>query len=373
MSSKIRTNLSGIVAATNKRISIPNQRPNIGKVYGVVTTENTPTKKQFEKVGGFSGIGTVFYLDYEQSKNVTGENTDSFFDRCKIAKPFHSNIQDYPLIGETILIQSGPSPENQISNNSSQKYYIGVVNLWNNPQQNSPSTGNLGKTFTESPDVRNLMYFEGDRIYQGRKGNSIRFGSTVKREASMNEWSSGPGKDGDPIMILANGHVTTDIMGPTINVEEINKEKSSIYMTSSQKLPLIPGVLIQNPFRSPLPPNKYSSPQIILNSDRVTINAKKDEVLIYSKSDIELSTDEHILLNAGKAIHLHISGNPESRVLLGTGPNGEVPFEPVLLGGQTHDLLLEMYRILSTLAGFLSSVVVPTTEGGILVSGCISS
>ena len=37
----------------------------VGKVFGVVLDEITPSKEAFEKVGGYSGIGAIFYLDYQ--------------------------------------------------------------------------------------------------------------------------------------------------------------------------------------------------------------------------------------------------------------------------------------------------------------------
>jgi hypothetical protein len=368
MSVRIRSNLGGLTAATSRPSVIPNTKPQVGMVFGVITTKDTPTKELFEKNGRYSGIGTIFYLDYNQSKNFTLNGVD--INTCKSAKPFHASVQNYPLVGELVQIIDAPSIASQVSANAGQKYYTGTINIWNDVQQNSPSTISLGKTFTEAGDIRKLISFEGDRIYQGRKGNGIRFGSTVKRFSDVNEWSS-VGTDGDPITIIVNGYVTSNPSDSIPNVEEINKEKSSIYMTTSQKIPLIPGALIKNPFISSIEPNNYFLPQIILNSDRVTINSKKDEVLIYSQSNIELNTDNNITFNAGEIIHLHINEkNPNTRILLGTGPNGEIPFEPVLLGGQTHDLLLEMCNVLTTLAGFLSSVVVPTTEGGVLVTGC---
>lgn len=366
---RIRENLGGLVASTSKsKIPVSTQKPQMGRVVGIITTQDTPTKELFKKYNGYAGIGTIFYIDYTQSSNVEISTVD--LNKCKVAQPLFSSTQNYPLVGEIVQIIDGPSPVSQISNTVTQKYYTGTVNVWNDVQQNAPSTARLGNTFIESSDVRRLIAFEGDNIYQGRKGNGIRFGSTVKRFSNINEWSS-VGNDGDPITIIVNGYVTTDTGSQVPNVEEINKEKSSIYMTSTQKIPLIPGAIIKNPFISALPPNDYTSTQLILNSDRITLNSKKDEVLIFSKSNIELNTDNNILLNAGEIIHLHIDEkNPNTRILLGTGPNGEIPFEPVLLGGQTHDLLLEMCNVLTTLAGFLSSVVVPTTEGGVLVTGC---
>ena len=51
--------------------SVASSISKIGKVYGIITTENTPTKELFEANGGFNGIGTIFYLDYNEStKNI---------------------------------------------------------------------------------------------------------------------------------------------------------------------------------------------------------------------------------------------------------------------------------------------------------------
>lgn len=364
---KIKTNLSGIVsAASSNGGGGGGSRPQIGKVFGVITTKNTPNKALFEKYNGWNGIGTVFYLPYDQSKYY--ENVK--LEECQVATPLDSNFRKYPLVGELIFLIDGPSPASQVTAQAFQKYYVNILNLWNNIQQNSPSGNFLGKTFVESVDVKNLTPFEGDVIVQGRKGSGIRFGTTVKNFSSENEWSS-IGNDGDPITIIVNGYVTSNPSESTPNIEEINKEKSSIYMTTTQKLPLVSGALIKNPFNASIEPRNYTNSQIILNSDRITLNSKKDEVLIFSKSNIELSTDNVINLNAGEIIHLNIDNkNTNAKILLGTDKNGAIPSEPVLLGGKTHDLLLEMLNALTTLAGFLSAVTVPTPEGATPIPNC---
>ena len=364
---KIKTNLSSIVSsASNKGGGGGSFKPQIGKVFGIITTLNTPTKELFESNNGWSGVGTVFYLPYDQTKYY--ENIR--LEECQVAIPLDSNFRKYPLVGELIYLIDGPSPATQIVGQASQKYYIGTLNIWNNIQQNSPFGNFLGKSFVENVDIRNLTLFEGDIIVQGRKGNGIRFGSTVKSFSADNEWSN-IGTDGDPITIMVNGYVTTNPSNLTPNIEEINKEKSSIYMSSTQRLPLIPGALIKNPFNPSIEPRNYFSPQIILNSDRITLNSKKDEVLIFSKSNIELSTDNIINLNAGEIIHLNIDNkNSNAKILLGTGKNQTLPSEPVLLGGKTHDLLLEILNALTTLAGFLSAATVPSPEGAVPVPNC---
>ena len=365
MSFKIKENLSGIVrATTNKNPNLATQpKAQVGKVYGVVLDDITPSNALFLKVGGYNGIGSVFYQDYNGSSN----NTDGGIvdlNTCKIAKPFHANMQNFPLIGELIELIDGPSPASQISTTTTQKYYTGVLNIWNNIQHNSPDGVNGNKTFIENADIRNLAPFAGDIIYQGRKGAGLRFGSTVKLQSDRNEWSSA-GEDGDPITILVNGYVTTDTGSLAPNIEEVNKEKSSIYMTTSQKIPLQPLVGIINPRVNTIKPSDYIFPQLILNSNRITLNAKQDEVLLFAKGNIELSTDNIININAGRVAHIN-----SPSIALGTNADGSYPTEPLLLGGKTHDFLLELLNALTSLAGYLSSATVPTTEGAICVTDC---
>jgi len=346
---------------------IPSNNTNstqIGKVFGIVLDEMTPSKEAFEKAGGFAGIGAVYYLDYNSSKILTDKDVD--LNQCSIAFPFDPNIKNYPLIGEVISLIDGPSSATQVLPSAGGKYYTGVVNVWNNPQINSPVViPDDDGTFSENSDIRPLQPFAGDFIIQSRRGSGLRFGTTVKNRSYLNEWST-IGSNGDPITILVNGYITTNTGSLSPNVEEINKELSSIYMTSTQKLPLIPGALITNPIFTTLSPSSYVNPQIILNSDRVTINSKKDEVLLFAKTDIGLNTDNNIILNAGKNVHINIEGkNPDSKILLGTKANGTAPDEPVLLGGQTHDLLLEMCDTLQRLAGYLASATAITSDGSL--------
>ena len=335
----------------------------LGKVFGVVLNENTPSKELFEKAGGWSGLGAIYYLEYDSSKTIPVEEP-GVLERCSIAIPYNPNIKDYPLLGETVLLIDGPSFTSQYNSGVRKKYYIGKINVWNNPQQNAPISTQLGRTFTEQNDVRDILPFEGDYIIQNKK-SGLRFGSTVSFYSDKNEWST-VGRNGDPITILVNGYVTTDTGSLAPNIEEVNKEMSSIYMTSTQKIPLIPGASIINPVFSTLPSNNYVNSQIILNSDRVTLNSKKNEVLLYAKTNIGLNTDNNIILNAGQNVHINIErNNPDSKILLGTKSDGTSPDEPVLLGGQTHDLLLEICNTLQRLAGYLASATAISSDGSL--------
>jgi hypothetical protein len=348
---RIRENLSPIVSSLSNSNTKVNVKTQVGKVYGVVTVENTPTKEMFEKVGGYNAIGTIFYLDYEQSKNITGSIDNEFLNSCKVARPLNPQYQYYPLLGELISLTELPSPASQLVNTTSRKYYANIINIWSNQQQNSQPANNdasLGLTFIENPQIKSLLSFEGDHILQGRQGNGLRFSSTTTLYKNLNEWSN-IGKDDNPITILSNGFSYDP--NEKFHVEKINKDLSSLYLTSAQKIPLQTdktGTL--NNLTNPLNVPDYFNAQVIINSDRIVINSKKDEVMIFAKTNIELNTKNIINLNADERVHLN-----SNAVFL--GPYTNVAPQPVLLGYETIKLFQHLQETLTRLASYLSSVV----------------
>jgi hypothetical protein len=359
---RIRENLSPIVSSlSNSNIKF-NVKSKVGKVYGVVNAENTPTKEMFEKVGGYNAIGTIFYFDYEQSKNITGSIDNEFLNSCKVARPLNPQYQYYPLLGELVSILKLPSPASQLVDTTSREYYTNVINIWSNQQQNSQpanSDASLGLTFVENPNVRNLMAFEGDHIVQGRQGSALRFSSNVKLYNDINKWSS-VGNAYDPITILTNGLKFNP--DQSYYVEQINKDDSSIYLTSTQKISLQTdktGIL--NNLTNPLNVPDYFNAQAIINSDRVVINSKKDEVMIFAKTNIELNTKNIINLNADERVHLN-----SNAVFLGPYDKNNI-VQPVLLGNDTVSLFVHLQKTLTRLASYLSKTV-STSEGSPVVT-----
>jgi len=211
---------------------------------------------EFKKFGGWNGLGTIKYSSiYSELNGVDVEKLPS-------ARPFFPNIKHYPIMNEIVYIIQLPNNTSQ-NNNNMISYYLDVISIWNHPHHNampsvvSPSDNNyvpvsggsvrktinpnididLGKTFKERPDVQPLLPFEGDTIYEGRWGNSIRFGSTVKNSNIPNLWSN-IGTNGDPIIIIRNGTKIVAEQGWIPTLEDINNDQSSIYFTSNQSIPI---------------------------------------------------------------------------------------------------------------------------------------
>ena len=339
----------------------------IGRVTDVILDNNHP---KFQELGGWQSIGTVIF-------EPVGKFNVGI--AVSIAKPFFPNIQNYPLVNELIMVLRAPTSIQDTNDFISKGYYISNIDLWNSPHSNAlpnplvtsnntPTTptgvpvqvGTSGdipeatlnsptnpsqQTFVERDNIHPLQSYAGDLIYEGRFGQSIRFGNTTK--GTNNTWSS-VGENGDPIMILRNGQnpeITTDGWVPT--VENLDKDLSTIYLTSTQKLSVDNNTISRftqfNTLGRAITLNNYTGPQIFTNTDRIVLNAKNDSVLIGSKKGISLFTEEYMNV---KSRNLFIDAQ---NVKLGN----ENATEPLLLGDKTADLLSRLITQLTSICNVL--------------------
>jgi hypothetical protein len=283
---------------------------NLGKlqavrVMSIVLDENHP---RFKELGEWNALGTIEYESV--SKPFSGNARPT-------AKPLLGNNKSLPLINEIVYILPLPDTKIGVITSNITSYYINVVSLWNHPHHNGyPKNPNqlpesqqvdyvqtqlgnvrrvtdqsteiyLGNTFIERFNIHPLLPFEGDIITEGRWGNSIRIGSTVQN--TPNNWST-TGSNGDPIIILRNGQGTQTDEGWIPTVEDINNDDSSIYLTSTQKIPLKAASTLYNSYSTqPQSPNEFAGKQIILNSERLVFNSNDDHVLLSSNKSVGLN------------------------------------------------------------------------------------
>jgi hypothetical protein len=329
---------------------------------------------KFKEYGEWNGIGTIFY---DSITNPTiSRGTAVYSDMVPYALPLFSNIKHYPLINEIIYITFLPGSNLTNDVDSTVAYYFPPINTWNSQHHNavpmvstiSPSqtqdyvqteSGSyrrvedtsteiyLGDTFKEKIDIHPLLPYEGDTIYEGRWGNSFRLGSTVKNPTIPNKWSS-VGTNGDPILILRNGQTTYGSDPWIPETEDINNDASSIYLTSTQQLPLFPASVRNFSFSKSIPPtsvSQYEGNQIILNSGRLVFNAKSDSILLLAGKTIQLSCNETLGIDA-KQISL-----TADKVYLGSSEGIEgSKIQSVVLGENLNAVLSEISTFLTTLS-----------------------
>jgi hypothetical protein len=345
------------------------------------------TNSKWKTYGEWNGLGTIEFIDIKVPKSINSNTFDG------VAQPLFPYLKNYPLINEIVYVVLLPSSNLGEKVTATQLYYITPISLWNSPHHNaSPfivdalpenqqrdyeqteggsvrrSTDQsteitLGEYFQEKLNIHPLLPFEGDIIYEGRWGNSIRFGSTVKEKE--NTWSSSGG-NGDPITIFRNGQDPNSSDEGWVPVkEDINKDLSSIYLTSTQTLPLTPSISNYDSYNSPPEKvNNFSGKQIMLNSGRLVLNANSNHLLLSAEKSINLNTLGSVNIDSKNDTIIKVG--KDSKILL--GDKGAT--ESVILGDKfLTDLqvfLQEMVKLSTALVA--SGIPVPFTPNAAAAS-----
>jgi hypothetical protein len=383
------------------------------RVKDIILNSNHP---RFTEFGEWNSIGTVFV---ESAKNPL------FSDQISLipAYPAFPNIKHYPLINELVPVIYLTDVDVTSNTNSVSAYYLPPINIWNSQIHNAvpslitlpesqkkdyqqveagstrrvtdQSTEiNLGVYFNENNVLKNhpLLPYEGDILYEGRFSNSIRLGSTVKDTLAVsNLWSEGS-NNGDPITIIRNGQPNSsvgvdgsiDAWIPTL--ENINLDKSSIYLTSTQKVNLELATIFTNKFNSynkiketPQTPDLYNGNQILLNSGRLVFNAQNDHILLSADKSIYLSSNGSINIDTTTiSTYSDEIRLTAPKVYLGNFVGGEgyvgAPLQSVVLGDNLKQTLTSIIEALGGIANAMATSFnaggpVPSlqAEGGLLL------
>ena len=295
------------------------------RVTDISLNTNSPL---WAETGEWKGVGTI---QFQFVDSPTSEKTLSSTD-LNLVQPLLPNIKNYPLVNEIVLIFKLPTYVSIANMDGGEAYYyISPLSLWNHPEQNAyPNplanqesesnnsdyeqieagntrkvndesseislNGASGGTFTENGNIHPIISFAGDNIIEGRYGNSIRLGNTSNIEAEVtNNWSNS-GDNGSPITILRNGQ-DPEIEPPGwIPISEnINNDLSSIYLTSTQQIPIDTSAYNTDAFTEPPEaPDQYIKNQVILNSGRLLFNTNMDSIIISSKKNVSINADKEI-------------------------------------------------------------------------------
>jgi hypothetical protein len=309
------------------------------------------------------------------------------------AAPLDSSIREYPLKNELVLVfyslgrlfytrrinstnkitesswpglsqRFSPTEPSQNRSDAAQLAAQGGTSYrpWGTQQQFT-----LGDEFSENPTVRMVRPNEGDLIVQGRFGNIIRFGSSLFSNPNVNT--------PQPNILLTVGQSPNKITSIDINrdgtlenvvggvyglaYEDINKDKSTIWMVTDEEVGFQAATL-DSPahLRSSENPNRdtYVGAQIFINSDRLILNSKINEISLFSKTEINLSavqsitvdSQESVIMTANKDIKLQsdkdvfIKGRTVSIVSsddisYGTSGNYSISGRKIFIGSGGHE------------------------------------
>ena len=220
--------------------------------------------------------------------------------------PLFPNMKHIPLIGEHVLV----------GEYNSQHYYFGIVNRKNlinensQPGVSSTNTGltKYGKTF-ESKDIRPVKLNEGEIVYNGRFGQSIKLGGYKNNNKPYIKIRCGQ----RPLSKEERGNYGVPIG------EDIEKDGSSIYLLDS-------GL----PFNANTDREKFDGDQI--NGKKILI--KSDGIFISGRDNIKLKCINNVRIDTPNF------SVEESEVKLGSTLSSEL--QPVVKGDDLMNLLVDM-------------------------------
>lgn len=252
---------------------------------------------------------------------------ESFINKQNLAYPFDKNNITYPIVGETIIIVEIANSSYWLPYSVSQipnyREDIKVSQTTKEKDVLTPDSSNKNKSYSEvktthttgekkteseasksqykkNENIKFLKPKEGDTIISGRVGNTIRFSEFFLSE---------DGKTSSPGIYIRNKQnpsLDNEKLG-TLVEEDINKDGSSIYITSNKvKIPFKENIKKQKVAFKDFPSSdKLKGDQFYLNSDRVVLSAKASEFIIFGKGNTGVITDGRFTIDADKEIYAH--------------------------------------------------------------------
>ena len=230
-----------------------------------------------------------------------------------------------PLVGETVqLVKVGgseyykriPSIDINIGNarlNAEQKLSEtseesqGNASSYSETSQTGTATSdteerdsNLGEYF-EPEVIHKLKLYEGDKILESRFGQSIRFSAYNNTEESFS-----------PSIIIRNrenDESRNNLEKNDITEEDLNKDGSIIAITSQDyKIPFQPGLIDDGgssnfkttPIKFELPEEYVGQDQILINSERIILSSKANEMMFFSKGNYGFISDGKFTIDNGE-------------------------------------------------------------------------
>ena len=292
-------------------------------------------------------IGFIKVRRLFSDQNIEDEDTLPW------AVPLTRNLKQYPLKHEIVLTSTYLNKQSVGNPDTEQLYYHDIINIWGsihhnalpfvtipkpNPDSENKSKieeyqevgfGNpniagdeggdieYGDTFKEQPRIRPIQPYEGDVTFEGRFGQSIRFGSAVK-STPENTWSDPSTDDpAEPITIIRNGQDQDLEDGGEHVVEDPNLEASSIWMTKGQTIPLTFGSTkydalsftagtntVGEDLTAPTTDNLIDEDgerqgQILLTANRLVFNSREAGTYLFGGGGIGLTTETDMTFDAG--------------------------------------------------------------------------
>src|SRR5210317_1273144 len=283
-------------------------------VYDVITKEDDDLA--VSKDVGVGGIGSVQFRFINNKSTTTSED-------LPIAYPLNKNLTTLPVRNEIVVIHEfGGSYHysrlggditpnvNTFSNLISQIFGISTPSESNSKNyQNVSQTGiteksNTGTnsetdgygTYFNPQNISKLRLYEGDTLLESRFGQSIRLSGY-----------NNPNNEFYPTITIRNGQQPNTETQQT--EENINNDGGIIFLSSGDRLLnyTLPTANKKESFFKY--PNELKGNQILLNSDRIILSAKTEQMIFAAKQDIGFITDSVFSIDTTQGINITSNGD----------------------------------------------------------------
>ena len=251
------------------------------------------------------------------------------------AFPMNANLSEYPLLNEVVYVFSGLNrfyyfPKFNVSNRPTSQGMFGLNEEAQpitsaaagtkqlrqsaaSPIKAPPTDKNgLGTYFVEPQNVYRLKHLEGDVVHEGRTGQSIRMSAAwldgkagVTAKDVKKPWQSLK-VDQSPNLLIRIGpdpaavRTVDTTFGQVI--EDINTDKSSLWMVTDQVIPLQYSTKSSGIHRVSVAdfPTQLDGNQIVINTDRFVVNTKMGKIMGHSMGGIHWTTLQDYTVDADR-------------------------------------------------------------------------
>jgi len=274
-------------------------------------------------------VGKQYYYTKLNHNNSVNFNTNPhILGRVKTTNESESGTNKSDEYSETI--------NTGISNNSIK-----------NEKSKKTKQGFQGNYFKRDAKYHQLALREGDSIFQGRFGNSIRLSGYLHDN-----------KDNGipyPAFIIRNGENSENKSKKIYDIvdEDINSDGSSIHMTSGDYItPYTPTSANSTRYQFP---SEAKGDQIIVNTDRLTLSTKGDDIFLISNRNLSIFANDTVSIDASSIDFTANDGNVRitaqanndviiavegGKVLLGAdNSEGSVDANQMILGNKLISLI----------------------------------
>ena len=348
------------------------------RVVDIIMDESHPSFRDY------GDIGAIRY------RIVDSSGREGDIKSLELAYPISRNLFTFPLLNEIVILSYSPISQDKVDTADSYKiYYSQPVAIWNHPHFNPHPDPKLregivepGPGVIEKGDIPPMLPFMGDTIIEGRFGQSLRFTGVRSNQQPL----VGEQNNAKPLTIISNGFKEPDNPidalsrdGYTPVIEDINNDVSSIYLTSDHIIPLELSSKRRGSYlgTGPADANVFRGSQILLNADRLVMNAREESILLSANQTIALSSpsthlegENRIVVDAPK-IFLGVGAyklrNANRRV-----QSAEDQQQPAVKGGIAEKVLLEILEAIRILVEDMSKAEEPDVYIPIIISAARS-